>query len=68
MVNVPSTKKKPRVARSSGVTAQIKKDLMCVLGCCKHENNCVYWKKVVDSDDPAKTQYDLILKMFGGKK
>lgn len=70
MVSNPSSKKKRRTERSRGLTAQNKKALECILGCCEHEptcKTCAYWAKVVDSDDPAATQMKLIIKMIGGK-
>lgn len=70
MVKNPSLKEKRATGPSRGLTAQNKKTLQCILGCCEHEctsKTCVYWKKVVDSDDPALTQMKLIAKLFGGK-
>lgn len=70
MVVVPSPTKKRARAKARGLSAQNKKALECILGCCNHEctsKTCVYWNKVVDSDDPAKTQFKLIEKIFGGK-
>lgn len=71
MVEVSSPKKKRATEPSRGLTAQNKKTLQCILGCCTHgmdSKTCPYWKKVVDSDDPALTQYKLIARLFGGKK
>lgn len=71
MVAVSSPKKKRVTAHSGGLTAQNKKTLQCILGCCEHDitsKTCLYWNKVVDSDDPALTQMKLIAKLFGGKK
>ena len=68
MVKNPSTKKKRATEPSRGLTAQNKKTLQCILGCCTHNidsKTCVYWNKVVDSDDPALTQMKLISKLFG---
>lgn len=70
MVKNPSAKKKRSTARFKGITAQNKKDLECILGCCSHEitnKKCLYWNKVVDADDPALEQMKLIAKIFGGK-
>lgn len=70
MVEVSSPKKKRATEPSRGLSAQNKKTLQCILGCCEHNctsKTCVYWKKVVDSDDPAQTQYKLIVKLLGGK-
>ena len=70
MVENPSLKKKRATESSRGLSAQNKKTLQCILGCCEHNctsKTCVYWKKVVDSDDPAQTQYKLIVKLLGGK-
>lgn len=70
MVENPSKKKKRATAQNRGLTAQNKKTLQCILGCCTHDitsKTCVYWNKVVDSDDPALTQMKLISKMIGGK-
>lgn len=70
MVENPSKKKKRATAQNRGLTAQDKKTLQCILGCCTHDitsKTCVYWNKVVDSDDPALTQMKLISKMIGGK-
>lgn len=70
MVENPSKKKKRATAQNKGLTAQNKKTLQCILGCCTHDitsKTCVYWNKVVDSDDPALTQMKLISKMIGGK-
>lgn len=70
MVENPSTKKKRATAQNKGLSAQNKKTLQCILGCCTHDitsKTCVYWNKVVDSDDPALTQMKLITKMIGGK-
>lgn len=71
MVQVSSQKKKRVREPFKGLTAQNKKALQCILGCCDHSiesKTCVYWNKVVDSDDPALTQMKLIAKLFGGKK
>lgn len=71
MVSVSSSKKKRATAQNRGLTAQNKKTLQCILGCCTHDitsKTCLYWNKVVDSDDPALTQMKLIAKLFGGKK
>lgn len=71
MVQVSSSKKKRVREPFKGLTAQNKKALQCILGCCDHSiesKTCVYWNKVVDSDDPALTQMKLIAKLFGGKK
>ncbi len=71
MVQVSSPKKKRATAQNKGLTAQNKKTLQCILGCCTHDitsKTCLYWNKVVDSDDPALTQMKLIAKLFGGKK
>lgn len=71
MVAVSSSKKKRATTQTRGLSAQNKKALECILGCCSHEitnKSCVYWNKVVDSDDPALTQMKLIAKLFGGKK
>ena len=68
--NITSTKKRA-TAPSRGLTAQNKKDLECILGFCSHtvsNKNCLYWNKVVDSEDPARVQYKLIERMLGGKK
>lgn len=73
MVKNPSSKEKRRTERSRGLTAQNKKELECILGCCDHNaisKKCVYWQKVVDSDYPERVQYKLILKLIkkiGGK-
>ncbi len=67
MVKNPSPQKKRVRSDSRGLTAQNKKDLECILGCCKHASDCTYWKKVVDAEDPAREQFNLIIKMFGGK-
>ena len=70
MVQVSSPNKKRVTEPSRGLTAQNKKTLQCILGCCPHNvdsKNCPYWRKVVDSDDPALMQYKLIVKLFGGK-
>lgn len=66
-VKNPSPQKKRARRDSRGLTAQNKKDLECILGCCQHESGCVYWKKVVDAEDPARMQFELINKMIGGK-
>ena len=70
MVQTSTSKKKRVVAHSRGLTAQNKKDLECILGACDHEptsKTCLYWNKVVDAEDPARTQYKLIERMLGGK-
>lgn len=70
MVGESSSKKKRATAQNKGLSAQNKKTLQCILGCCTHDitsKTCVYWNKVVDSDDPALTQMKLITKMIGGK-
>lgn len=70
MVSQPSSARKRATARNSGVSAQNKKALECILGCCNHgctSKTCTYWNKVVDSDDPAKMQMKLIIKLFGGR-
>lgn len=70
MVSNPSSTKKRRTAPSRGLTAQNKKDLACILGCCTHpygSKTCLYWKKVVDAEDPAAMQMKLISKLIGGK-
>ena len=70
MVQVSSSRKKRRTAPSKGLTAKEKQTLQCILGCCTHQidsKTCMYWNKVVDSDDPALTQMKLIAKLFGGK-
>lgn len=71
MVGESSSKKKRATAQNKGLSAQDKKKLQCILGCCNHtieSKTCLYWNKVVDSDDPALTQMKLIAKLFGGKK
>lgn len=71
MVGESSSKKKRVREPFKGLTAQNKKTLQCILGCCTHDctsKTCLYWNKVVDSDDPALTQMKLIAKLFGGKK
>lgn len=48
-----------------------KKELECILGLCSHSINsktCVYWNKVVDSENPAGIQFKLIVKLIGGIK
>lgn len=70
MVKNPSSNKKRVRAQNKGLTAQNKKTLECILGCCMHNathKTCVYWNKVVDADDPALMQMKLIAKLFGGK-
>ena len=70
MVTNPSPKEKRATVASRGLTAQNKKTLECVLGCCNHSvgsKNCLYWTKVVDCDDPASMQLKLITKLVGGK-
>lgn len=67
MTKLSTSNKKPRTAQSSGVRAQLK----CILGACTHEpssKTCVYWKKVVDCDDPAMMQLKLIEGLMDGKK
>lgn len=68
MVKNPSSQKKRAREPARGLTAQNKKDLECILGVCKHEvpgkSKCLYWDKVVDNDDPAKVQFDLIVKLL----
>lgn len=71
MVEVSSSKKKRATAQNKGLTAQDKKTLQCILGCCTHDitsRTCVYWNKVVDSDDPALTQMKLIAELFRKNK
>lgn len=68
MVKNPSSKKKRVTEPLRGLTAQNKKALQCILGCCEHDitsKTCVYWAKVVDADDPAREQMKLIAKLFG---
>lgn len=70
MVNNPSSTKKRVRAQKKGLTAQNKKTLECILGCCTHDvtsKTCLYWNKVVDADDPALMQMKLIAKLIGGK-
>ena len=71
MVEVSSSKKKRATAQNKGLTAQDKKTLQCILGCCTPDitsRTCVYWNKVVDSDDPALTQMKLIAELFKKEK
>ncbi len=70
MVKDPSSTKKRVRTQKKGLTAQNKKTLECILGCCTHDvtsKTCLYWNKVVDADDPALMQMKLIAKLIGGK-
>ena len=70
MVKNPSSTKKRVRTQKKGLTAQNKKTLECILGCCTHDitsKTCLYWNKVVDADDPAMMQMKLIAKLIGGK-
>lgn len=70
MVKNPSSTKKRVRTQKKGLTAQNKKTLECILGCCTHDatsKTCLYWNKVVDADDPALMQMKLIAKLIGGK-
>lgn len=70
MVKNPSSTKKRVRPQKKGLTAQKKKTLECILGCCTHDitsKTCLYWNKVVDADDPALMQMKLIAKLIGGK-
>lgn len=70
MVKNPSSAKKRVRTQKKGLTAQNKKTLECILGCCTHDvtsKTCLYWNKVVDADDPALMQMKLIAKLIGGK-
>lgn len=65
----PSSATKRVVGASRALTAQNKKALECILGLCSHKEGakgCLYWK-IVDADDPARAQYDLIIKLMKGK-
>lgn len=67
MVKTSTQKKKPLTAQNRGVREQLK----CILGACNHvptSTVCIYWKKVVDCDDPANMQLKLIEKLMDGKK
>lgn len=67
--NTSRTKKRIRT-QNKGLTAQNKKALECILGLCDHtpsSKTCLYWNKVVDSEDPAGIQLKLITKLIGGK-
>lgn len=62
-----TSKEKRNTAHARWLSAQIKKELECILGACKHtpaSKSCVYWAKVVDSDDPALEQLKLIEKII----
>lgn len=70
MVKNPSSTKKLVRTQKKGLTAQNKKTLECILGCCTHDvtsKTCLYWNKVVDADDPALMQMKLIAKLIGGE-
>lgn len=67
MGKTPSQKEKRVRTQNKGLTAQNKKTLECILGLCGHgpeAKTCLYWTKVVDSDDPALVQYKLIEKLI----
>lgn len=67
MVKNPSSAKKRVRTQNKGLTAQNKKDLQCILGTCSHtpaSKTCLYWSKVVDSDDPAAVQLRLVEKII----
>lgn len=71
MTKLSTKTKKTATAQDRGVTAQLK----CILGACTHapsSKTCLYWNKIVDSNDPAAAQLVLIEKIIkgikGGKK
>lgn len=72
MATVKHTSQRPKRARvpSDGLTSQNKKDLECILGICNHtitSKTCLYWNKVVDSEDPGRVQYKLIERIWRKK-
>lgn len=67
MVEVSSRVRKRVRTQNKGLRTQNKKTLECILGLCNHgpeAKTCLYWTKVVDSEDPAAVQYKLIEKLI----